>query len=79
MVSVAVSAVKTAGDEDAADVRSSGDDKVELVPVPGTRVPPGYLVDLFAVEGVCHEKAVVRSQFQQPLAILIHLPSSEAS
>ena len=42
MVSVAVSAVVTAGTEDTVEKGTLSDNEIQLVPVVGSRVMPGY-------------------------------------
>lgn len=80
VVSVAVCTVVTTGKEDAANIRSSSNDEVKLVPAAGARVPPRHLVDLFALEkGVGHAQSMVAQKLKQSLAILIYLSPPKAS
>ena len=62
MVGVTVSAVKTASNENTVERGSSGDNEVQLVPVVGSWVPPGYSVVWFGVvERVGYTEVMVRA------------------
>ena len=59
MVGITVSAVIAPRVKDSAEVRSSGDDEVELVPVAGTGVSPRHFLQLLTLEeGVCDTQAM---------------------
>ena len=64
MVGITVSAVIAPRVKDAAEVRSSGDDEVELVPVAGTGVSPRHFLQLLTLEeGVCDTQAMDATEF----------------
>jgi hypothetical protein len=77
VVRVAVSTVVAAGDENAANIRSSGDDQVKCN---GER---GCLDDTCWVsktleEGVADAQAVLTLELEQSLTVLLDLPPPEA-
>ena len=58
--------------KDSAEVRSPGDDEVELVPVAGPWVSPGDFVPVLTREvGVGDAEAVMAAEFEQSLSVLV--------